>query len=180
MLLGFPRSPSSWSSNQADGSKMVNQTLQFGRYLRWANEKLIGMLESIPEPDWARDLGGSFTTLLGTTSHHFWALDVWLDRLDGQELSSRFPVDNSEGAIEVYRSVDRRFSEWVDSLNEEDLSVERQVPSPAGKVFPLLTEDILLHLVNHSSYHRGQVVDQIRRLGHAVSSTDYIYYLLQQ
>ena len=154
--------------------------LSFARYLQWADGKLFEMLEPIPPEDWTRELGGSFSTLLATASHHFWALEVWLNGLDGQEFKDRFPVESVEGSLDLFRAVDQRFAAWINTLEEADLVRERQMPAPNGKMFPLITGDILHHLVNHSSYHRGQIVDQVKRLGHGVTATDYIFYVLAQ
>ncbi len=161
-----------------DEPMVSDDFLAFGHYLKWANIKLIGMLEPVPVEHWTEEMGGSFEHLQGTASHLFWALDVWLDRLDGQQLSDRFPPQDPALDLAPFRHVDQRFSDWIEQLDEEALGQKIDLSSPSGGTFQMAPAEILQHLVNHSSYHRGQIVEQLRRLGHKVVSTDYVFFIL--
>ena len=82
-----------------------------------------------------------------------------VDRLDGQQLSDRFPPQDPALDLALFRHVDQRFSDWMEQLDEEALGQKIDLSSPSGGTFQMAPAEILQHLVNHSSYHRGQIVE---------------------
>jgi uncharacterized damage-inducible protein DinB len=98
-------------------------------------------------------------------------------------------VDSSEPVIREsdqptlereWPAVQQKWEAWADTVQAADLT--RLVPckSPDGVAYEIAAEKAVLHLVNHNSLHRGQVMGMIRQLGIAPPPTDLMmYYRLQ-
>jgi uncharacterized damage-inducible protein DinB len=67
-------------------------------------------------------------------------------------------------------------SEFVSSLTEENISAVVTYKTTEGKQFSYPLWQMMQHVVNHSSYHRGQIVTMLRQLGIRPVGTDLIAY----
>jgi uncharacterized damage-inducible protein DinB len=65
---------------------------------------------------------------------------------------------------------------YLASLQEPQIDVEFAWVNSKGEAHRAPLRHVLLHVVNHSTYHRGQVVSQLRQLGHQSPPTDLVYY----
>lgn len=149
-------------------------------YDRWAHERALAMAETLSEDELHRDMGNSHGSVAGTLVHTMWAEWIWLRRWKGE--SPRVVFDPAD-----YPSVGSIRSRWDEIWSEQAAFLE-SLTSPRLRdriaylnlkgerwEYPLWQE--LLHLVNHGSYHRGQVVTLMRQLGkHAVPTDFLIFY----
>jgi uncharacterized damage-inducible protein DinB len=115
------------------------------------------------------------------TVYHIWDAEfIWLKRLNGESLQS-IASKNFTGTFSDAKGkillLDKAFIEYVSSLNEEKLSVPFTYKNIEGKTFTNLTWESVLHCMNHSTYHRGQIITMLRQLGiETIPSTDFITY----
>ncbi len=65
---------------------------------------------------------------------------------------------------------------FLDSLTAARLEADLSYRNTRGETFSAPLRDLLLHVVNHGTYHRGQVVNQLRQLGRPGVSTDLVVY----
>lgn len=149
-------------------------------YSRWATFKLIEAARSLTEEQLRRDLGNSFGGVLGTLTHIFAADRIWLSRLQG---NPRFTLlDDGEDL-----TLEQLAAEWpkvydglTAYLSETQVDQDLHWTNLQGKKGALPIWQVLLHVVNHATYHRGQVTTLIKQLGGTPVSTDLIFYYLDQ
>jgi uncharacterized damage-inducible protein DinB len=69
---------------------------------------------------------------------------------------------------------------FIDEINEEELSKEISYVNSKGEKFTNTIQQIMTHVINHSTYHRAQVAAAVRQLGHSPAVSDYIVYCRQK
>ncbi len=156
---------------------MLNHIRRLYAYTRWGNDQVVGACEKIPTDDLARDLGGSFPSVLATLEHLAAADWVWLERWHGRSPGG-FPDDLDTSSLESlvlhWRDLQDQRDAWLATLGDADMDRTLSYRNTAGVRQEGRLVDLLTHVVNHSTYHRGQVVTYLRQLGHAAPSTDLV------
>lgn len=148
-------------------------------YTEWANHRVIRATATLPLDDWKRDLAGSHGGVRGTLTHTMWAEWIWLERWKG--LPNPQKADEGEFAdvtvlSERWRVLNDHRHAWFRELKEA------AVPQPLTYRLLNSTEmtqplwQVVQHLANHSTYHRGQVVAMLRMLGARAVSTDLVAF----
>lgn len=149
-------------------------------YSRHASEKFLVAAATLTEDEIKRDLGGSFGGVLGTLTHIYQADQVWLHRVRGRAQAGLGGADEIQSLAELQS----KWKEVFDGI--EDWAAEEHDPE-AVVCFrsAVLKRDcqaklwqVILHLVNHGTYHRGQVTSMLRQLGHPAPSNDFIFYCM--
>lgn len=148
-------------------------------YTDWANDRILAGALSLPEERWREELGGPFPTLLDTLTHLYGAEWFWLRRWQGvtPEGPPAFVAEPSSAALR--RGADELKSDraaFLKSLSDADLQVVRDYRLRSGLAGAQPLEALMLHVVNHSTYHRGQAAAMLRRLGADVSATDMLIF----
>ena len=137
-------------------------------HLEWADSAALGAL---------RASGTSDARPLTIYSHVLGAEAVWLARLAGRPSDvAVWPVLTLEQAAALAARNAAELSALVSSLGPDDLGREIDYRTTDGRAFRSTTEDILLHVALHGSYHRGQIALLIRGAGGEPASTDYIAF----
>ena len=146
----------------------------------WANGRMFAALGAIPEPEARAAAVSSYPSALATLSHIVAAEWIWLKRWKG-ESPAAIPAWSAKPELSDLRArldeIEGERREFLSALTEADLEREcsyRQIDTQAFS-YPLRT--LLRHLVNHSTYHRGQLATQLRQLGHAPPGTDVTLFL---
>lgn len=148
-------------------------------YHYWARDRVLDAVALLDADAYARDLGSSFPSMRATLEHTFGAEVVWLQRWQGDAEAS-FPAefpDDIDGLRAVWRAHEQAFRAFVDTLDDAALQrvVRYRLRSGAEASSPLW--QMLVHVVNHATYHRGQVTTLLRQLGaSAPASTDMIAF----
>ena len=124
-------------------------------------------------------MGGSFASLRGTLAHVYGAEWIWLERWRG--LSPRslpFSLDfpDVERIRTRWQDVEREQREFLDALDPARLAEVISYVNLKGETFAYPLRRMLQHVVNHSSYHRGQIATLLRQLGATPLSTDLLLY----
>ncbi len=131
------------------------------RYSVWANEQLFDSLARLPEAELLADREIVFGNMLRTV-HHVQAMDhVWRCHLLGTPhgLTTRNPVDCPPFAElrAAQEEMDRWYLAYVDALDPARLADVVEFTFIDGDRGAMTREEILLHVVNHRTYHRGHV-----------------------
>jgi uncharacterized damage-inducible protein DinB len=148
-------------------------------YNAWANHRALEATSALTPEQFTRTLGSSFSSVRDTLAHIFGAEWVWLERFQGRSPSS-LPEPAQFPDITVLRERwaehELRLLKYVRSLTQEDLDrvVEYKTMKLGASRNPLW--QAMQHLVNHGTYHRGQVATLLRQLGTQPLSSDLIHY----
>lgn len=148
----------------------------------WAHARLLGCIDRLTEEQISRPLGGSFTNLRDTLAHIVGAEALWLERWQGTSPTSFpawLPTATYAELKEILTDVGARRHAFLSRLTEEDLDRPLAYRNLAGVEAELPLSVLFQHLVNHSSYHRGQIVTLLRQLGAEATGTDYVLYQLE-
>ena len=157
----------------------MNEFLELFDYNAWANRTICDAVALLSDDHYFRDLKSSYGGVHGTLCHIVWAEQLWLHRWlgrpnpavpQGQDLKSLAAVRARWEEVEAGRG--RVLAGMTDSRLDETKIVK---PSSGGEYVHSFRQ-MFRHFVNHSSYHRGQVVTFLRQLGATPPSTDLILY----
>ena len=134
--------------------------LQFADYNKWANARLYEAAFALPDSEYRRDVGAFFGSLHGTLNHLLLTDRIWLRRLtgDGEHPDQLDAILCEHLATLALARVDEdeRILRYVRSLPETELRGLQVYSTTSGKSFEQRRCDILAHLFNHQTHHRGQ------------------------
>ena len=150
----------------------------------WANAKTLQSVESIPDEKLYEDRKDSFGGIHGTLVHMCGAEDIWLQRLTNIT-PTVYMTKGSYPTMDTVRTkweeVNEGYKKYLAVLTEDELARGFEITTQKGDRFSQLVWQALQHLVNHSSYHRGQITTMLRQIGGTPISTDLIaYYRLKK
>jgi uncharacterized damage-inducible protein DinB len=148
-------------------------------YNRWATERMLDAASQLSEEQFSQDMGSSFPSIRDTLVHIMSAEWVWLSRLQGSSPASMpepWKAMSLEEITPLWEQVDRSLQDLVAGLAEPDLEQPISYRNTAGQDFVSTRGQMLRHVVNHSTYHRGQITTMLRQLGAAAPTTDLIVY----
>ncbi len=148
-------------------------------YSLWASLKVLEASEKLPLDTLEKERGNSFGGILATLTHIFLADRVWFKRFTGDPY---FAFAQPGDAFDLpklkteWPKVMNEFTAWIRA--QEDSKFEEKLfwRNIKGEDKEELMYKILLHIVNHGTYHRGQVITMIKQAGGEVVSTDLVYY----
>jgi len=149
-------------------------------YARWANDHMLEACDTLPEGALTRADGSSFGSIAGTLEHLYGADWIWLERFHGVSPTS-FPAKDTLHTVAdvraAYAALYERREAWLAALPAEQLTKPLAYRNLKGEAFSLPLGEVLYHVANHATYHRGQVMQAVRQAGGTVTSTDYFLWL---
>jgi uncharacterized damage-inducible protein DinB len=167
-------------------------------YNRWANERLFAALEKLNERQFTAAIQSSFPSIRETVFHILFAEWLWLKRWQGTSPRSTLADPDASPATwstltpggtptmkeletlpalkSFAESIEQERQEFLRGLNEERLHAPSQFTDMAGTPYAEPLVQLLQHLVNHSTYHRGQVTTMLRQTGGEAASLDMLYF----
>jgi len=156
-------------------------------YNQWANGRLLDASAHVKAEDFTRELGASHGSVRGTLVHIVFGEWDWLRLWLGDSPND---IVKKEPPPEAFPDVATLHSEWVaivrdqrafiDTLNDEVLNAVFSFENFQGEQREYPLADTMQHVLNHSSYHRGQVVTLLRQLGLTPPGTDFLIFLLER
>ncbi len=155
---------------------MKEFTLNLYSYHVWANQKLINHIESLSEGLLSRKFNSVFSSI-GETFGHMYSVDsAWFQRIQGKS-PSQFSTKIFDDLTEMKKLFASQQSEIQSFLNDVDVEKIVTYQNTKGVPFQNPIYQIVQHMVNHGTYHRGNIASLIRESGHEGVSTDYIFFL---
>jgi uncharacterized damage-inducible protein DinB len=161
-------------------SRSPEEVSKLFAYNQWANARTLGAVSALTPEELTRNLGGSFPSVHATLAHIYAAEWIWLERWQGRSpraLPALAEVPDLETLQEKWRKVERDQASYVERVTSARLVEIVTYVNVAGKTWSYPLHELLVHLVNHSTYHRGQAVTMVRQLGKPVEATDYLLFL---
>ena len=147
-------------------------------YTAWASRRLVHAIENLSAFHLTHDFGTSDRTIIGTLVHSFAADRVWLARVKGETITSF--VSDADYQLNVLQNdwpaLYDKWNQWAAGLTDETASAVISYHDMKGKPYESPVGEIVFHLVNHGTHHRGQVAGFLRSLGHTPPQLDLIRY----
>lgn len=158
------------------------QKRDLGRLLEynvWANHRIVRAAATLTVDEFKRDLGGSYGGVRGTLAHILMAEWVWLERWKG--VSPSGTVDESEfphvmALRERWQAIEEHRQAWFDGLKKDAPRSIIRYKNIEGRPFEAPLWQLVQHVANHSTYHRGQVINFLRAMGAKTVSTDLVVW----
>ena len=157
----------------------VSAVQELYRYNRWANGRVFEAVSKLTEKEFANDLGSGHPSVRDTLTHIVWAECLWLQRWTGRSSQTAFqaadfPLPDTLKAKWLEVEIEQR--KFIEVVSAERLLAIVRYVNLQGQVwqYPLWRQ--LYHLVNHSSYHRGQVSTMLSQLGAQPVPTDFLIF----
>ncbi|MFA6439644.1 MAG: DinB family protein [Bacteriovoracaceae bacterium] len=149
----------------------------------WANARTLRSLDALPEEQLYVDLKNSFGSIHGTLVHLCGAEDIWMQRLNGADPGIFMKKDAypNYGSVKTqWDEVDKGWKKYLAGLTDDMLPRLLTFHNLKGEHVSQAVWQALQHVVNRSSYHRGQITTMIRQSGGTPANTDLITYYRQQ
>ena len=154
---------------------------EYADYNLWANTQMANWLKSKASELMEAPVSSSFPNLKITVLHIWGAEKVWLERLN-EQTPETFITDTFQGtaleALDGWVKFSGTFQQYVHSLSDEQLMASCDFKLLNGTADNRPRVEMIQHCMNHSTYHRGQMVTMARSLGLTdPPQTDYIKYI---
>lgn len=151
---------------------MIRYLQKLAEFDAWANEALITSLASLPAAS------PSDSRLLAVFSHIGAAKLVWLDRIShGATQVEIWPQLDLPGASAQVRRADERLVALTQKLTLTEITRPVLYRTTKGHSYATALIDVIIHMVNHATYHRGQLANLIKAAGGTPAVTDYIAWV---
>jgi len=149
-------------------------------YNAWANRRVLDACGALTDEQFTRDLGSSFRSVRDTLAHIMGAEWIWLERWWHGNSPTALPkpdqFPNLASLRQRWAHVESDLSNFIASLLQEQLTGPRSYRTTKGEEQSQPLWQMLQHLANHGSYHRGQITTMLRQLGAKPISTDMIVF----
>lgn len=148
-------------------------------YNSWANARVLETLRALPEADYVKEQGGGWPSLRATFVHLAGATDAWAERFSGREATRLATVEELPGLEDAARlllAAEEKHGRLLPALTPARLAGPFTWKNLKGEAKTAPFWVVVRHVVNHQTYHRGQISAMVRRLGHAPKSTDMVVW----
>lgn len=157
--------------------KMKELLKQYATYNVWATKRILDVILAMPEEKQMAELPSSFTSLFKTVLHMLDAESIWWQRMKMNERIN-IPSENFNGTMkEVADGLlqqSKLWEEWVSNASDLSLDHVFQYYNTKKEHFKMPVYQMLHHVFNHGTYHRGQLVNMLRQLGmEKIPQTDF-------
>lgn len=151
-------------------------------YSAWASARLLGAASQLTAEERARDFGTADRSIDGTLSHIFGADRVWLTRVTGSPSTGFLAPEekNLTFLSSAWPALHERWTAWARTLSPESPTEEIIYRDLKGNEWRQPLWQIILHVVNHATHHRGQAAGFMRSLGHTPPPLDLSFYHRKQ
>lgn len=154
--------------------------LELANYNIWANNIFCDWFNNISDEQWNREVTSSFNSIQATALHIAGAEHIWLQRMNKEEnqvwLPSAFTGSKDEH-IELWKKTSSGLKSFVECFEENNLQKNLDFKRLNGDAYSMPYYELLAHVFNHSTYHRGQLVTMLRQVGFTdVGATDMLLF----
>jgi uncharacterized damage-inducible protein DinB len=139
-------------------------------YHYWARDRVLAAVEPLTQEQFTRDLGSSFRSIRDTLAHLYFAEWAWYSRWQGTSPTAQLPMDmfpDLPAIRTLWKEHEPKMRTFLETLGENGINRVFEYKLLSGTPGASVFWHMLQHVVNHGSYHRGQVTTMLRQLGMA-------------
>jgi uncharacterized damage-inducible protein DinB len=148
-------------------------------YNHWANQRVLSAMTPLTDDMFTRNMGNSFVSLRDTLAHILGAEWIWLERWLGRSpkaLLSASDFPTLQALQRRWAAVRLDQNQYIQTLVPDRLNDDVSYTNTRGERYSYALWRQMLHVLNHSSYHRGQVTTLLRQMGAEPAGTDLLVY----
>jgi uncharacterized damage-inducible protein DinB len=149
-------------------------------YNRWANRRLLKAARQLDWQDCTSEMGTSHGSVRGTLAHIIWGEWLWVRRWRGESPKGRFTPEEFPDWASLesrWTNVEDEQEAFIKCLTDDLLEKRVSYENLRAQRWEYSLVQMMQHVVNHSSYHRGQLVTLLRQLGQTPPGTDLLVFL---
>lgn len=161
----------------------LNDIGELYAYNRWANQQMLNATGQLKGESFVRPMGNSFSSVRDTLTHILAAEWIWIERWHGRFPTSMLDPREFPDLTTIksrWEAVEGDYRHFIQGLTLERLQRDLGYINRSGERYSYPLWQQMTHVVNHSSYHRGQITTLLRQLGAKAVSTDFLTYYDEQ
>ncbi|PEY37262.1 damage-inducible protein DinB [Bacillus cereus] len=157
-------------------------------YHVWANKRIFERLKELPKDVYNQEVQSVFPSIAKALVHIYVVDCVWLNILIGksmieaiqigEQLQEQVETKTMNELENMFHNVTQQYKVFLDKQNDINEVVILDNPY-AGRLETSVSE-LVQHVVNHGTYHRGNITAMLRQLGYPSTMTDFVFYLYVQ
>ena len=160
----------------------LHELMELLDYNMWANNRLFEAATQLNSEQYFRDVKAGHGGIHGILTHIVGAQKVWLARwkmssdtslLQGKDVATLLEL------ISIWERLSSETAEFLQTFTDQKVQESIQITTSTGKRFTHTFQEMIQHLVNHSTSHRGQVISMLRQFGIVPPNIDLITYFRQ-
>jgi uncharacterized damage-inducible protein DinB len=151
-------------------------------YNRWANDRVLSACRKLSPEQYAAEPAPGWASVRSTVVHIAVVTDGWMRAMAGETVAeppTELDLPTVEDAAQLLTRADGVIAEFLRALTPDQLTAPRTI-SGRGRTATLPPWVVLRHLVNHATYHRGQVASKLKRMGVEQPATDFVFFAFEQ
>jgi uncharacterized damage-inducible protein DinB len=151
-------------------------------YTAWASKRLVDAVAGLLPEELTRDFQTADRSIIGTLAHVYAADRIWLDRVT-HAMAAPFITDadrNLRVLTNEWPALSERWRQWALTLSDEGAAANLTYKDMKANLHTQPLWQIILHVVNHGTHHRGQVSGFLRALGHTPPPLDLVAFYRAQ
>ncbi|MBO1514519.1 DinB family protein [Metabacillus bambusae] len=156
---------------------MMIEVIHQYAYHKWATLKVIHHVGQLPEELYTQKIKSVFPSINDTFKHMVEVDEIWFSRLKGMEIANRQFLKREDLLVQ-YENLLTNFEDFL--KGEEDFGRIIQYCNSGGEIFKNTVYELVQHVVNHGTYHRGNLSAMLRQINSQTVATDYIYFLREK
>jgi uncharacterized damage-inducible protein DinB len=147
-------------------------------YNSWATNRVFDLVVTLPTQEYLTDLKSSHGGIHGTFTHLVSAEKTWLARWLGEQTEplQAGSIPDAPTLQGIWEKIGFDTARWLGGMTDKRLQETFTMKTARGEAYTHVYWQAFLHLVNHGSYHRGQIITMLRQTGHDAVSTDLIRF----
>jgi uncharacterized damage-inducible protein DinB len=152
-------------------------------YNRWANRRVLEACRALGPGQYEREPVPGWSSVRATLVHLADSSSIWARRIDGETVNARRTEADVPTLDDVGQLLDRghdAFDRLIATLSPERVAAAWSYRNFEGKVLELPLWAVLRHVVNHATYHRGQIASKFGRLGVTPPPTDLVVWAIEK
>ena len=151
---------------------------ELAEYNLRANAIVCGWLEQISDGQWTKEVISSFNSIQETVLHIISAENAWLERFYKNPVTvwiqSEYKGTKDEH-IALWLKTSEKLKAFIDEFDESNIGAKLDFKRLNGNAYSMPHYQLFAHVLNHSTYHRGQLITMLRQVGFTnVGSTDLL------
>ncbi|KRE31597.1 DinB family protein [Paenibacillus sp. Soil522] len=160
---------------------MTNHVVRFYDYHVWANKIIFNRLKELPRHLYNQEIQSVFPSVSKVMAHIYKVDCGWLDILMGKSMkeaiedSFQLQEDAEARSLEelevMYDDLSMRFKTFINE--HEDIEKEVVLDNPYAGILNTRYSEFIIQVVNHGTYHRGNLSAMLRQMGHSSVMTEY-------
>ena len=160
---------------------MKKMLAQYAAYNLWANNRIIEVINNLTDEQIDKEIVSSFTSIKKTLLHLWDVENIWWQRIKLVEVQVWQSDDYTGSLLELTNNIlvqSKHWKEWIDLATEAALEHEFIYRNSKKDQFKQPVYEMLMHLFNHQTYHRGQLITLLRQVDEKnIPNTDLISFL---